>query len=311
MSGHNPSAQTTQAALPSQDGAPPLDFTFVIPAYNEENAIGDFLRTLRTSFPHQPIIVVDDASKDSTAEVVSKIDVTLLRHKRNRGYGGALKTGFKAAKTTYVLFLDSDGQHRVEDIAQFLPLIGQHDLIIGARGQGSHFPLLRRPGKAILQRVANFLVEDHIPDLNSGMRLVQRDFVLRNMHLFPDGFSFSTTSTIAAFKGGYDVHYVPIIVNKRIGTSTVNPIRDGWTTLMLIIRLVVLFDPLRVFVPLSFLIGGFGILFTILGLIEFGRVPNTGIVTILGAIQIFFFGIIADQIATMRRELGRGHDEVS
>ncbi|HEX7593472.1 MAG TPA: glycosyltransferase family 2 protein, partial [Anaerolineae bacterium] len=232
--------------------------SIIIPAYNEEASIGGVLDGLRDWRDRAEIIVVDDASTDRTAEIAKAAGVRVIRHLHRKGYGAGLKTGIRAAAGDIVVMMDADSEHNAAQIQNLLDNFGDNDMVVGARGKGSHAPLLRRPGKWLLSQVANYLAQTTIPDLNSGFRAFRKEIALRFLHILPNGFSFTTTLTLALFKEGYNTAYVPITTTPRVGTSTVNPIRDGINTLMLIIRIIALFDPIKVFLPTSlalFLIG--------------------------------------------------------
>jgi glycosyltransferase involved in cell wall biosynthesis len=278
--------------------------SIVIPAFNEEQGIGAVLEQLFGTLDQYKdqfeIIVVDDGSTDKTAEIVSGFPVRLISHGINKGYGASLKTGVRAASHDLVVMMDSDGQHDPCDIIRLVELSTDHDMVVGARTRHSHAPLLRRPGKWLLQKTANFLAGRKIPDLNSGFRAFRRDLILRFAHILPNGFSFTTTLTLAALKENYKVAWTPITVTKRAGTSSVNPLNDGVNTFILILRTVVLFDPLKVFLPPSLFLGVFGSAFSIYGLIQFKSFPDTGVVVLTAAIVIFFMGILADSISSLR-----------
>lgn len=283
----------------------PSGVSIIIPAFNEASGIGPVLEKLcrvmgRTDITHE-IIVVDDGSTDGTSSVISKFPVRVIRHSRNQGYGAALKTGVRAATHETIMILDSDGQHDPADIPRFVELARQHEMVIGVRGEGSHSPGIRRPGKWLMGVVANYLAGMKIPDVNSGFRAFRRELVIGHSHILPNGFSFSTTLTIAVLKEGYDVAWVPIVVAERKGTSSVRMLRDGPNTLLLILRTIALFDPLKVLLPPSIMIGLFGVVLSVYGLIRFRAVPESGILLIIVGIFLFFFGILADQISSLRR----------
>lgn len=279
--------------------------TIVIPAFNEAQAIGDVLENLQRVLSGSPwqfeIIVVDDGSTDNTAEIVKQHPVRLISHPSNRGYGAALKSGVRKAAYDLLVMLDADGQHNSQDVLRLLEQAKDYEVVIGARVKGSHVPLLRRPGKWILGKVANYLAGMRIPDLNSGLRAFRREVVESYFAILPNGFSFSTTFTLAALKDNHKVAWVPITVTKRQGKSTVNPITDGYNTLILILRLIVLFDPLKVFMPVSLLLGLFGLGFLIYNLITFGSLGEADVILIVTAILLFFMGILADSISALRR----------
>lgn len=278
--------------------------SIIIPAYQESEAIGPVVRNvLRVAqglgCPAE-VIVVDDGSTDNTGDMARDAGAQVLVHPYNRGYGAALKTGIRAATNRTVLFLDADGQHDPEDIRRLLDERKVYDMVVGARRRSQGSPLWRKPGKAFLGWFANNLTGKQIPDLNSGFRALDREMALRFLPIMPNGFSFSTTSTIAAFRGGYTVQYVPIQVAPRVGKSTVT-VMDGFKTIMLIIRIVTLFAPLRVFLPVSLATFLMGIGFVIYGYIDSGAASLKGIMVVLASVLFFLFGILVDQVAAIRR----------
>ena len=275
----------------------------VIPAFNEEACIGGFLDEL-TALPHEmEIIVVDDCSTDRTGEIARSKGVGVIRHKVNKGYGAALKTGFRAASNEYVLILDSDGQHRPDQVAKLLGALDGHDMVIGTRAKDVQFSGRRRLGMRLMKGFANYLSGRKIPDLNSGFRIIRKERVEEFMHILPNGFSFSSTITLALIKAGYDVAWQPVDVEPRGGgRSTVNWIHDGAATGMLILRTILLFNPLKVFVPAAGILMALSIVSIIINLIVVGfKFPMWGVVTALAAVNVFFIGLLADQISEMRR----------
>ena len=282
--------------------------SLVIPAFNEAQALGPVISGFRALFDHIAcrfeILVVDDGSTDKTAEIASDRGATVIRHERNRGYGAALKTGIRRCHYGLVAMADADGQHDAQQLEDLLARLGDADVAIGARSAASHVPLVRRPGKLILRRVANWVTGSAIPDLNSGLRVMRRDVILDHMHLAPDGFSFSTTMTIAFLHAGMLIRWVPITTPSRVGrASSVSVVRDGLKTLLLIVRIVVLFAPLRIFLPVSGLLFFVGMVSSIYGLLTELNIADTDVILLLSGLMIFFFGILADQLAAIRREL--------
>ncbi|MFQ5857814.1 MAG: glycosyltransferase family 2 protein [Anaerolineae bacterium] len=286
-----------------------MNVSIVIPAYNEEQSIGPLLKELHDCLSRDvpdldyEVVVVDDGSQDKTGEVVSEIPgVRLIRHRINMGYGAALKSGIRGSSGEIIVTIDADGQHNPKDIGRLLQTIGGHDIVIGARTQHQN-PLWRRPGKWLLGWLANYLAGEKIPDLNCGLRAVNREVVTKYLHLCPNRFSFSTTLTVALSCGGYRVGYVPIDVNRRSPRtrSTVN-IRTGLETLLLMVRLIALFGPLKLFLPLSFVFILFGVVwgghYVILG----KGLSIAGLFFFLAGILLFFFGVLTDQIAALRKE---------
>jgi glycosyltransferase involved in cell wall biosynthesis len=277
--------------------------TIVIPAFNEEQSIKTVIQSIQANCSHlvEEIIVVDDGSGDNTACMAEEAGARTIRHKQNKGYGAALKTGIRAAQTEFVLTMDSDGQHRAEDVLRLWQSVGTNDMVVGQRAALLHGPIWRMPGKWLLGWMANYLTRYAIPDLNSGLRLIQRDVALRYLHLCPAGFSFSTTITMALLSRGYRVAYVPIQVMKRRGKSTVS-LATGLDTIILILRIATLFNPLRLFLPMSFFIAGIGVLWGIPYLL-LGRGVSVGsMLAIVTAILLFALGLISDQISQLRLE---------
>lgn len=285
--------------------------TIIIPAYNEEASIGKVLEGLCAWRERAEIIIVDDCSTDRTAEIAERAGYRVIRHRHNKGQGAALKTGIRAAAGDIVVMMDADSEHNAAQIANLLDNFDENDMVVGARAKGSHAPLSRRILKWPLYRVADYLAGTKIPDLNSGFRAVRKDVAKLFLHILPNGFSFSTTLTLALFKEGYNIAYVPITTSPRVGSSsTVNPIRDGINALMLIIRIIALFDPIKVFLPMSIALFSIGALYWIgSGIFRFAQhvepafhIPSGAVTAILASIIVFMFGILADQVSAIRRE---------
>jgi len=284
-----------------------LPISLVIPAFNEAEVIGAVLASLKSYVETYgfEVIVVNDASQDDTAQVVRNYPyVRLINHPYNKGYGAALKTGVRAATHDYVLTMDSDGQHRPEDILKLLEHLDNFDMVVGARVGNPNQEWIRKPGKRVLSWVANYLSNMKIPDINSGFRLIRKRCVEEFMHILPNGFSFSTTITLAMIKAAYNVKYVPINVEKRSGgKSRVKQTRDGVNALLLIARCISLFNPLKIYVPVALAILGFSVVFSIYGVIAYHSFPKTGVVGFLTGILVLLFGILSDQVAAIRRQV--------
>ncbi len=289
----------------------PESVSIIIPLYNEEAVIGTVLDGLRDWCARAEIIVVDDASTDRSAEIAGRAGVRVIHHRVNKGQGAALKTGIRAASGDIVVMMDADGEHNAAQIQCLLDAMSDNDMVVGARAKGSHAPFMRRLLKWPLYRIADYLAGTKIPDLNSGFRAVRRSVALRFLHILPNGFSFSTTLTLALFKEGYNTAYVPITTAPRSGSkSTVSPVRDGINMLMLIIRIIALFDPIKVFLPTSaalFLIGlvywvASGVFRYLQHVEPAFHIPSGALMMIVSAVIVFMFGILADQVSAIRRE---------
>ena len=284
------------------------EVTLIVPAYNEEAAIDEVLDDLTSQFlpPRYEIIVVDDGSQDRTAELARRHPVRLIRHNRNRGYGAALKSGIKAARGATVAFIDADCQHRAQYLHEILAEMqdGDHDMVIGVRRGMVQSTLWRAPGKWLIRTLAQTLTKEKVPDINSGLRAMKRDRALPFLPLCPDGFSITTTLTLCFICEKYRIGYVPIVTNARKGRSTVS-LSDGFKTMFNVAALVVLFFPLRVFFPLALTTFLAGISFGLFGIVAFGRMPNTGVILLIGSLFVMCFAILAEQIALLRRVLVR------
>jgi len=275
----------------------------VIPAYNEEAGLRKIVPRLRRLAEVAEVIVVDDGSTDATAEIAAEAGARVVRQPYNKGYGAALKRGIREASSDVIVIMDSDGQHNPDDIARLLELLGDYDMVVGARTGRSVVPVLRRPGKRLLTWVAEYLVDQKIPDLNSGFRAFRRERALEFMHILPNGFSFTTTLTLAFMKAGYSVGYVPIETPARTGRkSSVSFLRDGLQTALLITRAVTLFNPLKVFVPPSLFLLVVGAIYAIWGIVVQFHIPTGAVLSILAGLVIFFFGILSDQVSIIVRE---------
>ncbi len=286
------------------------EFSVIIPCFNEGQAIARVVHDLKDFLDQQAnglfeIIVVDDGSTDNTPVVLQDVPgIRVHRHPVNRGYGASIKTGIRLAAGQFVATYDGDGQHNPADLWRLCQKIQQEDwaLVVGARTKLLHSSLWRMPGKWALGWLANFLSRTKIPDLNSGLRVFRREVISRYLHLCAERFSFSTTSTLIVMNRGYAVAYEPIQVNSRQGKSTVS-LMTGYETFLLILRVVLMFDPLRVFVPASLLLVISGILLGIYPYFILKKGLTTGsLLVILAGILVFFFGLLADQISALRKE---------
>ena len=282
------------------------DLSVCIPAYNEAEAIGPVLQRLRDHLPEVEIIVVDDGSLDDTLRIAQGVEgVRVLTHGHNMGYGAALKTAMRHSTRSTVAWYDSDGQHTPEDLENVARpvLLGEKDVVIGVRGSDSDAPSDRILGKVILKQIAQLVVRDKIPDLNSGMRCFRKDVICRYLHLLPDGFSASTTSTLLLMKRGYRIGYEHITARERAGKSTVKIIRDGWRTVSLMVRILILFEAFNAFALMSILQIVPGLIYGLIIALAVGRgVPVLAATVVLSGILTFFMGLICDQIVALRKE---------
>jgi glycosyltransferase involved in cell wall biosynthesis len=277
-----------------------LAISVLIPAYNEEGALGETVRViqgLRASFAEMEIVVINDGSTDKTSDIAHSLPVTLIEHERNRGYGAALKSGLQQARHDFIVIADADGTYPLEDLPKLAADAPAHDMVVGARtGAVVHIPALRRPGKWMITRLAEYLSGQTIPDLNSGFRIFRKDVALQYLALYPDGFSFTTTITLALLTNFRRVKFVPINYHRRVGKSSIHPVRDFTNFTILIIRICAYFKPLNVFVPPALLLMLVGFL---KGARDYIREDQIGILALLLALvgfQMLFIGLLADLI---------------
>jgi len=279
--------------------------SIIIPAYNEETGIKGTLEKLVSGDFHEKyeIIVVDDGSTDKTKEISESFPVKVVSHTVNKGYGASLKTGIRKSSGDKVVFMDSDGQHDPKYLDQLVEMLNEYEMVIGCRTEDSFQVKNRKAGKMVIRKVGEFLVEQKLPDYNSGFRGFEKGLIREMLHFMPNGFSFSTTSTLAFMKEGYNIGTFPIVVDERVGRrSNVKFVKDGTKTLMLLLRIIMLFNPLKIFLPASILTAIAGLAFGIWGFVIAGRFSNGAIILMMLGMILFFIGLIADQISLLNRK---------
>ncbi len=285
-----------------------VQLSVVVPAYNEAAGIGPALQelagVLAASGIEHEILVVDDGSGDGTGRVLAELCHALpalrpLAHERNRGYGASLKTGILAARSEIVAITDADGTYPADALPGLYRTLVERraDMVVGARtGENVHIPLARRPAKAVLRGLANYLSGHAIPDLNSGLRVFRRQAAIERFNLISDGFSFTTTITLALLARNRHVIFTPIDYRRRTGTSKIRPIADTFNFLVLILRVSVYFEPLKVFLPASGLLALGGLAYGALQVNE-GNLGEGPVLLLVSALQILLVGLIADMIS--------------
>jgi len=283
----------------------------IIPVYNEQKMVGQIIEELKKELDNldldYEIIVVNDASTDKTEEILEKIGgITIINHSYNKGYGASLKTGLERAKFNSLLFFDADGQHKVEYISEMLKHSDNYDLVTGVR-VGYKGPFIRQPGKKILSWLANYLSQQKIPDFNCGLRIVKKEQISKFTHLLCDGISFSTTTLLLFIGERLSIKYIPVTVNKRMGgKSGVKP-KHALDAFILILRSILLSSPLRVFLPTTGLLLLLGIISFIIDIIQSYRtnlsISEATIFILISAMLVFFFGLLADQLSAIRKEI--------
>lgn len=280
--------------------ADPSRVSIVIPAMNEEHAIGEVVAELRHAAPWLEILVVDDGSSDATGARAAAAGAHVLRHPYNKGNGAAVKTGIRHAAGDYVLIIDADGQHPPTDALRLVSRLGEYDLVIGARHAATQATPARRGGNALLNWLAGYLTGRHIPDLTSGFRAARTACLREFLHLLPNGFSTPTTTTLAFIKAGYSVTFEPIAARQRLGTSKVKFARDGARFFLILLKVVTLFSPLRIFLPISGIAFVAGAAYGIWNALAHGRIPNGAVLLVLFAVVVFLVGLVSEQIAALR-----------
>lgn len=272
----------------------------LIPACNERPSIAQVIADLRAAAPWKEIIVVDDGSTDGTGEAAAEAGARVVRHPYNKGNGAAVKSGIRAATGDYILIIDGDGQHKPSDALALIAPLGEYDLVVGARSATTQAGARRRVGNALLNKLASFLTDREIPDLTSGFRAARREYCREFLHLLPNGFSTPTTITLSFLRAGYNVKFHPIEARQRLGHSKIRLSRDGPKFLLIMLRVMTIFSPLRVFLPIagaSFVIGlGYGIW----NVVTHDRIPNGSVLLLMLSVIVLLIGLVSEQIAALR-----------
>jgi glycosyltransferase involved in cell wall biosynthesis len=282
------------------------NISVIIPAFNEELAVRESVMELRELFSttdvNAEIIVVDDGSKDKTAREAKAAGARVIQHRSNRGYGASLKTGIMAASNDIIAITDADGTYPAKYLPEMLVELEHADMVVGSRtGADVNIPLSRRPAKWFLRVMANYVANTKIPDLNSGLRVFRRDVAMQYFAILSDQFSFTTTITLAMLCDKYAVSYVPIDYRKRQGKSKIMP-WDAGSFAVLIMRVAMLFRPLRVFLPIAVMCIAYGIIKMVIDLSHDPNISASAILAFVSALMMVLIGMLGDAVAT---RLGR------
>jgi len=290
-----------------------MKYSVVLPVYNEEaiipTTLGKIIDLLDQIDQDWEIITVDDGSTDGSLAVLKEMEdkyphkLKVIKHPYNKGNGAAIKAGIKSAQGSLIICMDIDGQHDPEDILKMLPYMEDFDLVVGARPFKKDGTWYRNLANKFYNRLASALTDFEIKDLTSGFRIFRADVVKKFYHLFPQRFSYPTTSTLALLKGGYNIKYVPInIQSRQAGTSKVRLLRDGFRFTTIIFKIIILFEPMRVFIPVmitAFILGVIAMLFSVF---QLGRlhIPNSSVILFVLGILSFLLGIIAEHLTAIQ-----------
>lgn len=274
--------------------------SIILPARNEADAIGSLIGRIQALIKDAEVIVVDDGSDDATASVAEYAGARVLSHPYSLGNGAAIKAGARAARGAVLVFLDADGQHDPADIPRLLAKLETgYDMVVGARGARSQANVPRLMANALYNRFASLITGHRIADLTSGLRVARAEHFRRFLYLLPNGFSYPATITMAFFRSGYPVAYVPIEAAARTGRSHIRPVRDGVRFLLILFKIATLYSPLKLFVPVSagFFVLGWGYyLFTFL---MYGRFSNMTAMLLSASALVFMMGLVSEQITAL------------
>lgn len=272
----------------------------ILPCRNEAISLRGLLPRLKQILPDAEILVVDDASTDEVADVCADQGVRCLRHAYQKGNGAAIKTGARAAQGEILVFMDADGQHDPADIPRLLEPLGQgFDMVVGARKGGSQASVGRGLANSIYNSLASYMTGQPVADLTSGFRVVRAALFHEFLYLLPNQFSYPTTITMAFFRAGYQVGYIPIIAAKRIGKSHLRPLQDGLRFLLIIFKIGSLYSPLKIFVPVSILFGLLGVGYWVYTYSTMWRLSIMTVFMLTTSVLVFLIGLVSEQITQL------------
>ncbi len=282
--------------------ATPAETSVVIPAFNEAKVIADVVAGLQAAGDWHEILVVDDGSADGTGEAARAAGACVIRQPYNKGNGAAVKSGIRVATGEYVLIIDADGQHQPTDATRLVARLGEYDLVVGARAHATQASLTRRVGNHLLNGLAAYLTERPIPDLTSGFRAARRAYLLEFLHLLPNRFSTPTTTTLAFVKAGLNVGFEPVEARLRVGHSKIRLLSDGAKFLLIVLKIVTIFSPLRIFIPVSLTAFLVGLAYAVWTIATQSHVTNSSVLLIMLGVIVFLMGLVSEQIAALRFE---------
>ena len=279
-----------------------LSTSVVIPAYNEAATIAEVVKALLIAGDWCEVLVVDDGSDDDTGTLARQAGARVYRHPYNKGNGAAVKTGIRSASGDHILIIDGDGQHRAHDAARLVENLGEYDLVVGARPAATQATVSRRLGNRLLAWLASYLAGHPIPDLTSGFRAAKRSHLMEFIHMLPNGFSTPTTTTLAFIRSGYNVCFEKTNAETRIGKSKIRFARDGIKFFLILLRVVTIFSPFRIFVPISAVSIILGVAYAMWTIATQMHVTNSSVLLIVLGVIVFLLGLISEQISALRFE---------
>jgi glycosyltransferase involved in cell wall biosynthesis len=282
--------------------ASPESVTIVVPAFNEAPGIAAVVTALRAAAPWHEVLVIDDGSTDGTAAAAEQAGARVVRHPYNKGNGAAVKTAIRSTSSEWIAIVDADGQHRPDDARTLVRRLGEYDLVVGARDPRTQATSGRRAGNAVLNWLASYLTERPIPDLTSGYRAARREYLLEFIHMLPNGFSTPTTTTLAFIKAGYNVAFEPIAALPRVGTSKIRLASDGAKFLLILLKVITIFSPLRIFAPISAASFAVGAAYGAWNFVYHDRIPNGAVLLLMFSVIVILVGLVSEQISTLRFE---------
>ncbi|PCJ40683.1 MAG: glycosyl transferase [SAR86 cluster bacterium] len=276
------------------------DFSIVIPAKNEAQNLKLLLPELKALYPEAEIIVVNDGSTDDSVSVCEENDVNVFTHQYSKGNGASIKTGARAASHDIIVFMDGDGQHQPKDVSRLLEQLNQGaDMVVGARGKKSQASIGRLLANSIYNRLSSWIAGQQIQDLTSGLRVVKKNKFLKFLYLLPNGFSYPTTSTMAFFRAGYSVEYIPIETKERLGKSHINLLKDGIRFFIIIFKIGTLYSPLKIFLPISFGFFCMGLAYYLYTFFTFHSFTNMSALLFMTSVLVFLIGLVSEQVTML------------
>ncbi len=281
----------------------PFRVTIAMPAFNERNGITAVIRAVQAEVPEAEVLVVDDASHDDTAAVAEAAGARVVRHPYNKGNGASIKTAIRSARGDVLLIIDADGQHNPADISRLLEYMDRYDMAVTVRSHASHASRTRGIGNWLIARFASYVAGMEFLDLTSGFRAMRTDAIREFVHLLPNRYSWPTTSLLCFAKAGYSIKFVPIEARRRAGGKSGQKLfQNGFKFLTIILRIVMLFSPLRVFFPVSLVMLTLSLMAYVASVAVSGvwlKIPNATAALFVGAIVVFMFGLLAEQIVAL------------